>query len=271
MNTVIFSYNSKNKNGTADSPEDKNAKNKFIIHSGTNLKITNFSKILIAFLVSSIPIIIPFVLLYFVPGIEDSFLKFIDSNPTLAFVLMGIYAVFFLVLMTKIFEWAAAYNAKPGVIPLQADALISGIINLPNDMPIKVIQLTPNKIKLTWNYANEKFAYLFGLGKISGGYELLLKFDAQKHNVLASETMKKLRIGASGLLGINSKLSFSFFHGVNVLTFDYASGKGFTFKDGRLSFDKLYEYSFNPNELKGPIVTYITENGWNFKPKVFLF
>ena len=67
--------------------------------------------------------------------IKTNSLQFIDSNPTLAFVLMGIYAVFFLVLMTKIFEWAAAYNAKPGVIPLQADALISGIINLPNDMP----------------------------------------------------------------------------------------------------------------------------------------
>lgn len=186
------------------------------------------------------------------------------------FLFIALWSAIFLYSITRFGEWAAKYPAKSGASPISAEDLKRQIFSISEISPIKVTAKGTNKIELSWDYADEGFKYLFGLGKIRKGYYLLLKLDPNKNNVYAGETLTTIKVDANGLIKPTLSLKFSFFKGIVLFKFDYGKSYGLKIENGKPVFNQLYQYKFNPDELKYPLIQLITENGWNYLPKVFI-
>jgi hypothetical protein len=242
------------------------------VNYNKNLNFVTFPSNLVRVLMA---VIIPFLSLFILIQILvlPQFDIFFDS----AFIkdfgigILIFISVLYLIFITLLAEWAAKYRAIPNRTVIDLSTLKQGLLSFgESTMPIEIEQVGEDKIKVRWKYADQRFVHLFGAGVIKGGYNLLLKFSPRNHTVYASETMTKLKVSAEGFITSSITANYSFFKGISLFTFNYASGYGFCFKDGNIQFDQMYQYSFNPDELKGPLVTYIINNGWNYSPKVFL-
>jgi len=236
------------------------------IKTGNMQMPTNIKKIIILFVSVFASVVIP-VLLGLVFG--ETTRLWMTNNPILLTLSFVIYTIFFFVYMTKMGEWTAKYSAVPGLNPATQEDLQNRLNSLLTNMPIQIIQ-DKNKILITWNYADAKFKYLVGAGKIRGGYKLILKFNEKKKEVNATEEIYKIEMGAGGILRFSLGFQASYFKGISLLNFDYSTGCGFQVKDGRLEFNKLYEYKFNPEEIKGAVIQLIINSGWDYAPRVFL-
>lgn len=236
----------------------------------TSASTTNFSRILFA-LVSIFGFIVLPVLsaLYLDRALGLS--SFVENNLVFSFIIIGLYSLVFLWFITYMGQWAAISRAAPGIQPLEKKELVTTLNNLKLTMPVSIENIDENKIKISWNYANEKFKHLLGAGKINATYEILLSLNVNSHKVFASETTRKLSMTAGGVLNPGARFNFSFFKGISLANFDYSKGYGFNIKDNKLVFDKLYEYEFNQRELKSAVVSIINYSGWDYCPKIFLF
>lgn len=229
----------------------------------------NIGRIGVAFIVSFALVIIP-VGIANIPYVTQFIRPFIYSQFTTFLIGLFFYSLFFLIGITKISEWAVKYLAVKGVVPQDINKLLEGLNALSARFPITVTKKNKQYFSIHWNYTDVKFAHLFGVGQIKSGYELSLKFNPVTYEVYASERITRLRMNAGGIMQFNSFLQFSFFQGISLMQEEYGSGYGFVVNNNKIEFDKLYQYSFTPSEMKALIITYITNSGWNYCPKVLL-
>lgn len=239
-----------------------------------NNYLKNFLNIILLFMLDVAYLLIPFALVFIIKltPLNDIFNNILnDQVKIILLALLLFYSISFLVFITLTGERFARYSAIKGAKTLEMESLISQITSLQTNLPITVEKLSVNKLRISWNYANEKFKYLFGTGYINSGYTITLKFDDSKHNVNTMESTYKITADAGGIIKPFFGFSASFFQGINLMKFDYDTEFGFVVKDGVIKFDNLYEYKFSADEIKGPLISIVTLNGWNFCPRVFLF
>lgn len=88
-------------------------------------------------------------------------------------------------------------------------------------------------------------------------FDFRLKLSEQEKTCSAVDITKSVRTTADGL-----KTAFSFdtffSRGVTLWQWKFEKQYGLIFKDGGFSFDKVYEYGFNYEELKNPTVSVVT-------------
>jgi len=231
--------------------------------------------VFIIFILSLLYLAVPFILYYGLVGLfgNDFFITLFSKDiiKYSGIALIIFYMAFFLVYITIVGEYVSKYKKIPNSPEISKIDLMTNILSLQNNLPIVINQVSNDKIKITWNYLNTQFVTLFNSGYINKGYEIVLKFDDKKKNVFFSEKMFGLTSNASGLIGPSFIANFTFFQGINLLRFETGTAYGFVIKDGKIQFDNLYQYKFQPEEIKAPITELIINNGWNFCPKVFLF
>lgn len=226
----------------------------------------NIKKIIIAMII----IMVSFAIIFISLGQMIEYILKEKADTNLIFTITGILSFLWMVLIFIMGEWAAKYDRKPKLTPINMQDLRQQILDLSYQMPISIEQISDKKLKITWNFANKSYKHLVGIGKINSSYELLLKFDNKNKKILSGETTKNIKISASG--AIIPKISFkgSFFKGITLFQSRYTESKGFKIENGKIFIDTLYQYSFDPNEVKLPIIATIIENGWEYCPKVFL-
>lgn len=230
---------------------------------------TNIRKLVIAYSIPVLCLVIPIMILNS-PMFHQAAKMWALMHLTETIVINIIFSFLFIWGIFRLGEWAGRYPAIAGVPIISQTELMAKIKNIPLNSPIEIVDLGNNKLKIKWNYADEKFIYLFGLGKIKNTYELLLKFSEKSHQVFANETRSRLSVSAGGLIKPSVSFKYSYFKGINPFIYEFSSGYGFVVKDGEIVFDKLYQYKFNPYEMKSLIITLITNNGWGYSPKVNL-
>jgi len=180
-----------------------------------------------------------------------------------------IYAVPQFRIWNQVASWAATVHPKPGIFPVSESELRSRLLAINQmDVPFQVVERKDGKIDVTWRLADAKWAGLITLNKVKVVQMIRLRLSEQEKACRAVDIARSVRVTADGLkTGFSS--SFFFARGIIFGQWEFEKQYGLIFKDGGLTFDKVYEYKFNFNELKSPIVNTIVQSGWKYKPVLF--
>ncbi len=147
--------------------------------------------------------------------------------------------------------------------PVPLEELRKEILSINNyDVPVSVIEDKKGNFKITWRYLDAKWWELFAKTGRRDSYTLLIKFNDKKKEVRMIDIQKTM----SWRVGINDlKFHFSFFRGI---MFQFSYGKAWGVKEN-FGLGKIYEYKFNPEEIKGPVMSEILKKGWNVRFSMF--
>ncbi|MFH0849273.1 MAG: hypothetical protein V1857_07205 [archaeon] len=189
----------------------------------------------------------------------------------LAYVAYGLVQVFLVFPMMG--SWATAVLPQTGV-RLSCKDLKAKLLSL-NDagLPFSVTQDPKNEERLvaSWKIADEKWIELFAARGLRVQYELKMRLAENKGVVLAQDNYRRFEYaGGPGLSGVRFRRQFSFFKGIMLFRYERAAQYGVIYKNGELKIDYSYNYKFDPDEVKNPIVSMVTGSGWEFRPVVFI-
>jgi hypothetical protein len=180
------------------------------------------------------------------------------------------YAAIQLPIWNRVGSWAVTVQPKPGVSPVSESKLRQRLLALNDlDVPFEVSERKDGKLDVTWRLADAKWAGLMTLNKVTHIQLIRLRLSEEDKACRAVDIIKSVRATADGLR-MGFSLSFSFFRGIIFGQWEYEKQYGLIFKDGRLTFDKVYEYKFRHDELKNPIVNIVVQSGWQYKPVLFI-
>ncbi len=170
----------------------------------------------------------------------------------------------------RVTGWATRVPAKPGVEPVSEEELRRRLLAINDeDVPFRVVEGKGGKIEATWRLADAKWAGIMTLNKVKEVRTLQLRPSDKEKVCRALDIGRSVRSGVEGLeLGFS--MSGYFFRGVILAQWEYEAQYGFTFRDGRIRFEKVYEYKFDHQELKRPIVEVVTSSGWEYRPVLFI-
>lgn len=181
-----------------------------------------------------------------------------------------VYAAIQFPIWNRVGSWATTVHPKPGVLPVSESELRHRLLAI-NEMnvPFQVTERKDGKIDVTWRLADAKWAGLMTLNKVTHIQLIRLRLSEEDKACRALDVIKSVHATADGLR-MGFSLSFSFFRGIVFGQWEYEKQYGLIFKDGRLTFDKVYEYKFRHDELKNPIVNIVIQSGWQYKPVLFI-
>ncbi len=120
-----------------------------------------------------------------------------------------------------------------------------------------------------WRLADAKWAGLMTLNKVKVIQMIRLRLSEKDKACRAVDIARSVRATADGLK-MGFSLGLSFFRGIIFGQWEHEKQYGLIFKDGSLTFDKVYEYQFNHRELRNPIVNIVVQSGWKYKPVLFI-
>lgn len=114
------------------------------------------------------------------------------------------------------------------------------------------------KIVVTWRYVDAKCWEILAKAGLTKIYELHIKFSDHKKEVILVDVVKNV----SWSLGPKKiKATGGFFRGVN---FEISFGKQWGIKEN-FKIGQIYDYNFNPLEIKNPILNDILRHGWSVR------
>lgn len=170
----------------------------------------------------------------------------------------------------RVVSWATRVPPKPGVEPVSEEELRRRLLAInEEEVPFRVVEGKGGKIEATWRLADAKWAGIMTLNKVKELRVIQLRPCEEKKVCRALDIGKSVRATADGL-EMGFSLSGYFFRGVILAQWEYEVQYGFTFRDGRIRFGKVYEYKFDQEELKRPIVEVVTGSGWEYRPVLFI-
>jgi hypothetical protein len=141
-------------------------------------------------------------------------------------------------------------------MPLPYEDLYQELLNINKiDAPI-MTQEKGNKMIITWKYIDAKWWEIFSKVALNASYELLIKFNKEKHYVVLTDIMKRVQWGV-GPQAV--KFTATYNRGVFV---SIEFGKQFGIKED-FTLGKIYDYKFIPSEIKTPVVNMILKKGWD--------
>lgn len=185
-------------------------------------------------------------------------------------ILMLVYAAPQFRIWNQVGSWAATVHPKPGVLPVSESALRRRLLAI-NEMnvPFHVVERKDGRIDVIWRLADAKWAGLMTLNKVNIIQIIRLSLSEKDKACRAVDIARSVRATADGLkMGFSFNLSF--FRGIVFGQWEHEKQYGLIFKDGGLTFDKVYEYKFRHDELKNPIVNIVVQSGWQYKPVLFI-
>jgi hypothetical protein len=247
--------------------------NKTTINRGSSGSVNNFPQALLVIVIGLLSMVIPVVLglvSKYVLGIEPP-----SSTSSIVLILIGIfiYSGFILFsLFPRLASWATTKKRIAGITPIALPELQTRLLAINAfDVPFTVQQGSkPNELIATWKVADTKWVGLMFAGGLQFTYKLTMRFDEKSYIARVRETQTTISWDTTGPIPVlKASFHFSFFQGINLLTFNSAQLTGLLFKNGRLSLDNAYKYTFNPDEVKAPVAQIVTQSGWDFTPVVF--
>ena len=181
-----------------------------------------------------------------------------------------IYAALQLRIWNRVASWAARVPPRPGVVPVSESELRSRLLAINDaDVPFQVQEKSAGKLEATWRLADAAWAGLATLNQVRELRVIQLRPDEKRKICRALDIGKSVRSTAHGL-----ELGFSLWgfccRGITFGQWEREVQYGFTFRDGRPRFEKVYEYKFSHEEIRKPIVEVITGSGWEYRPVLFI-
>lgn len=156
---------------------------------------------------------------------------------------------------------------KANIPPVSKQELIDKILAL-NDpsKPYHIVKGTDTDLVGEWNIVDAEWYGVFNKSGLKRAYRALLQVDESRHAVRCYEELGSITWTA-GLQGIIPAVSFqkNFFGGRILYSKEYAKGYGLK-QVTPPEPGKVYDYKFDINEIRGPIILTVESNGWEWVP-----
>lgn len=185
------------------------------------------------------------------------------ANPDPIIFAIMIPAIFILYFPWFFWSIKKVWFFKAEGIPVPLEELRKEILSINNyDIPVIVTEDKKGNLKVTWKYLDAKWWELFAKTGRRDSYTLLVKFNDKKKEVRLIDIQKTMswRAGLTDL-----KFHFTFFRGI---MFQFSYGTAWGIKEN-FTLGKIYEYKFNPGEIKSPVMSEILKKGWNVRFALF--
>lgn len=130
------------------------------------------------------------------------------------------------------------------------------------DVPVTVQETKRGGLNFTWKYLDAKWWEFLAKAGLTQSYELRARFNERKHEVVLIDVSKSLswRAGVGGV-----RFGWLGFRGIQMTV---AVGQQYGIKEN-FSPGKIYDFKFNPSEIKIPVMNTILKNGWNVRFGIF--
>ena len=150
-----------------------------------------------------------------------------------------------------------------GSTPVSKQALIGKIAALSGDKtPFTVRPSDESDLIVELNIVDAKWYEIFAKAGLTKTYRILLLADDAAREVRALEETGELSWKAGVPI---ASFSAEFFRGRTLAQKEFGTAWAFKGKNPG-SFGKVYEYRFDVNDVKGPLIETITASGWSYVP-----
>jgi hypothetical protein len=150
-----------------------------------------------------------------------------------------------------------------GTTPVGRNELVKKIGAISGDKtPFAVKPGDESDLLVELNIVDAKWYEIFAKAGLKKTYRIFLLLDDAKKEVRALEEIGELNWKA----GIpTASFSAEFFRGRTLAQKEFGTAYAFKEKDPG-SFGKVYEYHFDVNDVKGPLIEAVTASGWSYVP-----
>lgn len=156
---------------------------------------------------------------------------------------------------------------RSNIPPVSKQELIDKMLAL-NDhsKPYHIERGVDTDLVAEWKIVDAQWWGVFNKNGLTEAYRALLLADEDRHAVRCYEEFSKITWTA-GLAGLVPAVSYtkSFFGGRILYSKEHAKGYGLK-QQGSSEAGKVYDYTFDVNEIRGPIILTVEENGWEWVP-----
>ncbi len=162
--------------------------------------------------------------------------------------------------------WASKIEPKAGVLPISREDLVGKLLAI-NDpkLPWQIKRGEKEDLIAEWKIVDEKWVDMFAANRINRVHKLRFRFEPKNYTVHIQDVERNVawRVGVDGRPQATLRASGA--RGINFYQYDWGASYGVIYKDGKLKVDFAYNYKFNLQEMKNPLIEIVVENGWIWK------
>jgi hypothetical protein len=173
--------------------------------------------------------------------------------------------IYFALYAAGLFQYLGGKRASPSATSKKE--LIKQLLAL-ND-PSKPYHLAKGEdtdLVAEWNIVDATWYGIFSKNRLSETYRACLLLDEDRHSVRLYEELGTVN-WSGGTRGLTPMIHYrkSFFHGRILYKKEW--GKGYGIKQlSPPEVGKVYDYKFDINDIRGPIMAAVKQNGWEWVP-----
>ncbi|MBS7645375.1 hypothetical protein KEJ44_04965 [Candidatus Bathyarchaeota archaeon] len=157
---------------------------------------------------------------------------------------------------------------KPSPIPpVSKRELEDRLLSLNDPLkPYRIMRGDDTDLVAEWKIADSEWWGIFNKSGLKYAYKASLLLDEGRHSVRCYEQLGYITWTA-GLDGIKPHVTYqrSFFGGRILYKKEWAKGYGIK-QLKPLEAGKVYDYKFDINEIRGPLIVAVEEGGWEWVP-----
>jgi hypothetical protein len=164
------------------------------------------------------------------------------------------------------FQYLGGRRPSP-IPPVGRQGLEDRILSL-NDpsKPYRIVRGGETDLVAEWKIADSKWWGIFNKSGLKYEYRANLLLDERRRSVRCYEQLARITWTA-GLEGVKPHVSYqrSFFGGR--ILYKKERAKGYGIKQLKTpEAGKVYDYKFDVDEIRGPIIAVVEESGWEWVP-----
>jgi hypothetical protein len=190
------------------------------------------------------------------------------SAPRIVAIASGL-ALYLLLVVLYFFKgaaWAGSSPARTLAKPIPAAELVSRLeaINA-LDVPFRIDRSENDPVLVaTWRYADGKWIDLARAHGIRRLHRIKLALDPSSHTVRATDFAASYDWSAGGT---GASVEWKMVTGITFFHYEHRRVFGLQLdRSGGLKPELSYAYTFNLQEMKGPLIDAVTSSGWSWRP-----
>jgi hypothetical protein len=157
---------------------------------------------------------------------------------------------------------------RPSAItPISRQELVENILALNDDSkPYRITRDANSDFLAEWKIAEAKWYGIFNKNGLNEAYRAFILLDESRHTARYYEELGSINWTA-GLQGVIPSVTYTqtSFHGRILFQKEWAVGYGMK-EESHPSWEKVYDYKFDVNEIRDPIASTVKKAGWEWVP-----
>ena len=174
--------------------------------------------------------------------------------------------IFFALYALGFFQYLG--GKKPGkTAPVSREVLFKSLLAL-NDpsKPFRFCQGTDTDLIAEWKFVDAKWYGILNKSGLKQTYRAMLFLDETRHTVRCFEQSSMVSWNA-GMQGMEPSFEYNSSQFGGRILFKKSRGVGYGFKDLKGSSPgKVYDYSFDIDEIREPVKDLVIKSGWEWVP-----